>query len=174
MEEEKVKPELLKTMDDIELMKLQADLWQEARRRGIDIRPDVDRMASGIQGRIANEAARLSPEALDLLDWWMATSFTDFMATVPKIFEYGGNDKRPGSADLRIVGESLMELLGWPVNEKTEAVAQELGCWFYLLGKSGRLVSNYQQQDPGKPDTWFDIGIYAKMARRIQETGNWP
>jgi hypothetical protein len=114
-------------------------------------------------------------EALSLLRWWLATDVADLEQTLPKMFEYGGDAKtRPGSADLRVIGEGLMELLGWPVNETTEAVAQELGCWFYLLGKSGRLISNYQQAQPGKADTWFDIGIYAKMARRIQETGNWP
>lgn len=114
-------------------------------------------------------------DAADLFEWWMQSSFEDFVATVPKMLEYGGeNERRPGSADLRVVGEGLMELMGWPITEYNQRVAQELGCWFYLLGKSGRLISNYQQQQPGKPDTWFDIGIYAKMARRIQEVGRWP
>lgn len=113
--------------------------------------------------------------AAQLFEWWMHTAFDDFVATVPKMLEYGGDhETRPGSADLRVVGEGLMELLGWPVNETTEAVSQELGCWFYDLGKGGRLISDYQQRRHGKADTWFDKTIYAMMARRIQESGQWP
>ncbi len=107
--------------------------------------------------------------------WWMMTAASDFLSTVPKMLEYGGSAKaRPGSADLRVVGEGLMELLDWPVTDETSAVSQELGCWFYDLGKGGRLISDYQQRRHGKADTWFDKTIYAMMARRIQSVGTWP
>jgi hypothetical protein len=115
------------------------------------------------------------PVAAELFEWWINTAFEDFIATVPKMLEYGGDPhQRPGSADLRIIGEGLMELLGWEINEETQAVAQELGCWFYTLGKGGRLISDYQQRRSGKPDTWFDKTIYSMMARRIQQVGRWP
>lgn len=111
----------------------------------------------------------------ELVIWWLQTAANDVGTTLPKMSEYGGDpNRRPGSADLRVIGEGLMELMGWPVTEENQKIAQELGCWFYLLGKSGRLISNYQQQKPGKSDTWFDIMIYAGMARRIQEVGRWP
>lgn len=112
--------------------------------------------------------------AADLFMWWMHTAFEDFVKTVPKMLEYGGSSNKKGSADLRIVGEGLMELLGWDVNSATSGVAQELGCWFYDLGKGGRLVSDYQQRRHGKEDHWFDKSVYAMMARRIQEVGSWP
>jgi hypothetical protein len=115
------------------------------------------------------------PTARGLFEWWINTAFEDFVATVPKMLEYGGDpNQRPGSADLRIIGESLMELLGWEVTTENQAVAQELACWFYTLGKGGRLISDYQQRKPGKSDTWFDKTIYSMMARRIQQVGRWP
>jgi hypothetical protein len=106
----------------------------------------------------------------NLLSWWIATAVADFDRTVPKALEYGGSSE--GSADLQLIGENLATLLG--MHEATDAVKQELACWFYMQGKVARLVSDYQQHRPGKPDSWFDAQIYAVMARRIQETGNWP
>ena len=55
-----------------------------------------------------------------------------------------------------------------------DAVKEELACWFYSLGKVSRLISDYKHGNAGKPDTWFDLGIYAMMSRRLQEVGHWP
>jgi len=107
---------------------------------------------------------------LDTLEWWIQTSVDDFISTVPKIDEYGG--KSDGSADLRIMGRNLGELLGW--DDASDAVLQELAVWFYAQGKIGRLISNYSQKVPGKADTWHDTTIYSLMARRLQQSGNWP
>lgn len=103
-------------------------------------------------------------------EWWMRTAREDYEQTVPKILEYGG--ATDGSVDLKLMGQALCHLLGW--DDSDLPVAQELACWLYTLGKVGRLISDYHNRKPGKPDTWFDIGVYAKMARRIQETGRWP
>ena len=113
------------------------------------------------------------PAERELLEWWLSTAYADFKSTVPKILEYGGDSKvRPGSADLHLIGDNLATLLSW--DDADEATKQELGCWLYLQGKIARLVSNYQQQQPGKPDTWFDGTIYTMMARRLQAVGRWP
>lgn len=114
------------------------------------------------------------PESAELFEWWMHTAFEDFVATVPKMLEYGGSTSRKGSADLRLVGEAQMELLEWPVTDENLAVAQEIGVYNYCIGKLGRLISDYQNRRKGKADTWFDISIYAMMARRIQSVGRWP
>jgi hypothetical protein len=102
--------------------------------------------------------------------WWLNTSASDFMAAVPKAHEYGGT--QGGSADLRLMGDNLAELMGW--RDVSDAIKQELAVWFYAQGKAARLVSDYQQQRPGKADTWHDLTVYSMMARRLQESGNWP
>jgi hypothetical protein len=113
----------------------------------------------------------VGPDTRELTMWWLATAAKDIMQTVPKAVEYGGEIGSDGAADLRIMGDSIATLLRWGA---FSPVALEMACWFYVLGKVGRLVSDYQQQRPGKGDTWFDISVYSMMARRIQEVGRWP
>jgi hypothetical protein len=116
-------------------------------------------------------AIHFNPEVDEnLARWWIMTAVDDLNKTVPKVEEYGGvND---GSADLRVMGYALAELAD--LHDVDEAVKHELAVWFYALGKISRLVSDYVRGEPGKADTWFDMVIYAMMARRIQEMGRWP
>ena len=111
-----------------------------------------------------------SPAMRKIAQWWLDTAAQDFAAISSKIAEYGGI--RGGSADLRLMGDNLAELLGW--NEASEATRQSLACWLYLQGKIARLVSDFQQQRPPKDDTLLDISVYAMMMRRLNATGNWP
>lgn len=111
-----------------------------------------------------------TPEIKDVAQWWIDTAAQDFTAIAHKISEYGGI--RGGSADLRLMGDNLAELLGW--NEADEATRQSLACWLYLQGKIARLVSDFQQQRPPKDDTLLDISVYAMMMRRLKLTGSWP
>ena len=106
----------------------------------------------------------------ELFRWWMDTAWDDLAKTAPKTTEYGG--KGDGSSDLRVMGDALAELCG--MRAAPDAVKQELACWFYALGKVSRLISDYKSGQPGKPDTWFDLEVYAKMARRLQQQGRWP
>lgn len=109
----------------------------------------------------------------DTLVWWIQTSLSDAVATMPKIAEYGhGGNYGEGSADLRVVGESVAELIG--KQDISSALKQELGCWFYLQGKVARCIANYQQGQPAKEDTLLDTTVYSMMMRRLQETGQWP
>jgi hypothetical protein len=107
----------------------------------------------------------------ELLWWWIKTAVEDFTATVPKMLEYGGYAEGPAT-DLLLIGRNLAELMD--MHDAPDSVLMELGCWFYMQGKVARLVSDYKQKRPGKPDTWFDATVYALMARRIQDTGIWP
>lgn len=120
-----------------------------------------------------NEFCVILPEGEQgaLMAWWLSTALDDFNATVPKILEYGGKHGTEGAADLRTMGDAMATLLGWGV---FSPVALELACWFYILGKVGRLISDYQQQREGKDDTWHDITVYSMMARRIKAVGRWP
>lgn len=104
------------------------------------------------------------------MEWWAQTAIEDFQTAAPKVGEYGGTDE--GSADLRIMGFALSELRMPPGS--SPAVQQEVACWFYSLGKIARLISDYNQGRPGKTDSWHDISVYSMMARRLQESGNWP
>ena len=113
----------------------------------------------------------LEPRANETTEhWWMRTAQGDFEASLPKIVEYGGTEE--GSADLQIMGNALAELCG--MHGASDAVKQEMACWFYALGKISRLVSDYKQGKPGKGDTWHDLTVYSMMARRLQATGRWP
>lgn len=116
----------------------------------------------------------------ELTAWWMQTAYYDLEKQLPKMYEYGGNleaqlaaEKEPGgSADLTMMGWAMTVMLRW--SDHDSPVALELAIWFYILGKVARLISDYQRQVPGKPDTWHDISVYSMMARRIQENGQWP
>ncbi len=121
-------------------------------------------------GRMVRQWA--CPEGVDeeLFQWWMDCSYEDLARTAPKAAEYGGT--AGPATDLLLIGRNLAELCG--LHEADDALLMELGVWFYMQGKVARLVADYQQKRPGKADTWFDAEIYAKMARRIQETGQWP
>lgn len=109
-------------------------------------------------------------EMLEMARWWMEVAWQDVLAAIPKTNEYSGS--QGGSADLRLMGDNLAELMGW--RGVSDAVKQELAVWFYVQGKAARLVSDYQQQREGKDDTWHDISVYSMMARRLQATGRWP
>lgn len=119
---------------------------------------------------IRAQRAGMSDGEIDLETWWHVVAQGDIEAMLPKVAEYGGTEE--GSADLQIMGNALAELCG--MHGAPDAVKQEMACWFYALGKISRLVSDYKQGKPGKPDTWHDLTVYSMMARRLQAVGRWP
>jgi hypothetical protein len=108
-----------------------------------------------------------------LTEWWVGISVGDLKAGMPKVEEYGAHD-------LEIMGAILMlmvyreQVQGLLDKAKNAPIGTELACWFYVLGKVARLVSDYLATRAGKADTWHDITFYSMMARRIQATGRWP
>lgn len=112
---------------------------------------------------------------VDLLTWWLDTTISDFKVTVPKIEEYGtsGDLNATGSADLRAIGDTYAELLGWPENTDS-GLKQQLAAWTYAVGKLGRGIANLKQAQWLKPDTTLDLAVYIAMMRRLAEHGNWP
>jgi hypothetical protein len=102
----------------------------------------------------------------ELKVWWQKHSDAEIESIMPKIKAYG-------ALDLEAIGFTLAELIGIPKDRQTRALREELACFFYLLGKVGRMVSAYKAGELPQEDTLFDAGIYAKMMQRIRERGEW-
>jgi hypothetical protein len=100
-----------------------------------------------------------------LAEWWRQLAEREIERNAPKVDEYG-------ATDLAVMGRALVALL--PPAMQTEAVGMEMACAFYALGKIGRIVSSYAAGKLPKEDSWHDMGVYARMAQRIRETGRWP
>lgn len=113
------------------------------------------------------------PQQASLFTWWMNTALNDFQEGAPKVDEYGAHDLEIMGAVLVLLAykEQLVTTLA---EARAAPIGTELACWFYVLGKVARLVSDYMAKRAGKADTWHDITFYSMMARRIQETGRWP
>jgi hypothetical protein len=128
------------------------------------------------QGSEVIETVEL-PDVHELFTWWLETSIDDYMAGAPKVDEYGAHDLEIMGAVLGVLawGEHLRDVFSLAQEgHRQDRVSTELACWFYVLGKVSRLVSDYIAKRPGKDDTWHDITFYSMMARRIKETGRWP
>lgn len=129
-----------------------------------------EQILEGIQEVRARDRWLEVGDDLDLVSWWFQTATQDLVAALPKVEEYGGSHQ--GSADLEVMGDALAVFAG--MKGGTSAVFQEMACWFYVLGKVSRLISDYRAGRSGKADTWHDISVYSMMARRLQECGRWP
>lgn len=93
--------------------------------------------------------------------WWAEHSQREIEATVPKAIEYG-------STDLQDIGRAL---LGPGYDD---AACAEAGIAFYALGKVSRIIAAIREHRSPSADSWFDLGVYAKMAQRVKEVGSWP
>lgn len=98
----------------------------------------------------------------ELEEWWMGLAQADLDRMLPKVTEYT-------ASDLLLMGQFMEHWLGLPVGTGKEAA-----CVWYALGKVARAVSAYREGRLPSEDTLQDLEIYAKMARRIREKGNWP
>ena len=109
--------------------------------------------------KVARDVAPPLPE------WWRQLMEREIGRVMPKVEEYG-------ATDLAVMGRALVALLPPPM--QNEAVGMEMACAFYALGKIGRIVSSYATGKLPREDSWHDMGVYARMAQRIRETGRWP
>ena len=100
----------------------------------------------------------------ELKQWWTDVASEDSDAVVPKAIEYG-------SRDLEEMGHSLARVADRVV---TRGEAQELGCWFYALGKMARWTAAVERGESVSLDTLIDLGTYITMVRRIRDIGYWP
>ncbi len=97
----------------------------------------------------------------ELRGWWLEKAIEEVEATIPKAVEYS-------SSDLEVMG-AAMEAMGVPEGSGVEAAIA-----FYALGKVARAVGALASGQRPSDDTWFDIGVYARMAQRVRAAGAWP
>lgn len=99
----------------------------------------------------------------ELAAWWMEQSAGEVANLVPKAISYG-------SVDLDLMGDAMLLLMPHLVGKVDK---QELAIAFYLLGKVSRIVGALEQGVAPSRDSWEDASIYARMALRVREAGNW-
>ena len=115
-------------------------------------------------------------EVGELRGWWEQTAHDEVAGLIAKMVEYGGLSR---ATDLTEIGRHLTEvgvsegpLLGNGAVQ--EGWLQELGIYFYLVGKFARWSAAIQEGRPVSDDTLLDIGIYVRMAQRVRAVGGWP
>lgn len=131
--------------------------------------------------RVGNEAraaqpTEVAPPAInDLGQWWMDLAEAEFGDLAAKMREYGGEGR---AWDLVDIGEALrasgVKFGFHPDRDPSQAELQELGVYFYLVGKFGRWKAAVAEGRPVSDDTLHDIGVYVRMAQRIRQSGGWP
>jgi len=105
------------------------------------------------------------PREAELTEWWHRLASRETRMVVRKAIEYG-------ATDLRDIGRDIYEMAGRAMPD--DATATETGIAFYIRGKIARAIAAIKEGRQPSPDTWHDVGIYARMAQRVQETGGWP
>jgi hypothetical protein len=102
---------------------------------------------------------------VELTNWWTNKGCQDAELVVEKYQEYG-------NTALLEVGRQLADVMGRAT--ATDAEAQELGIWFFMVGKMARWKTAILKGEQASKDTFDDLAIYATMARRVYEKGGWP
>lgn len=120
--------------------------------------PGVDEEAD------AAEERRKEIVAEELRQWWLQQAEMEVQRTVPKAIEYG-------AADLEVMGTAMQHLI--PKDRRSRQMGLEMALAFYCLGKCARLFGAFERGEYPSEDTWFDIGVYTRMAERVRQTGSW-
>lgn len=102
-----------------------------------------------------------------LFQWWMEFAAATGVAVVPKAIEYS-------SEDLYILGREMAETMAMDLSDMSRGQLEEMGIFFYESGKMARWSGAIRDGRLVSLDTIRDLVIYATMAARIRETGNWP
>lgn len=111
----------------------------------------------------------IEDKAQEIADWWVKRSTEDAGHVMAKAIQYG-------AADLIIMGKAMEALIPGAdgLDEASlQAAGLEMAIAFYALGKVARLFGAYQQGHVPSGDTWYDLGVYANMARFVREHGRW-
>lgn len=142
--------------------------------------PSASEIADAYEARVgatrSTESHGEPREVGELRGWWEQTAHDEVAQLVSKMVEYGGLSR---ATDLTEIGRHLVEV-GVPEGPLTGGGAvqdgwlQELGIYFYLVGKFSRWSAAIQEGRPVSDDTLLDIGIYVRMAQRVRQSGGWP
>lgn len=107
-----------------------------------------------------------------LRDWWVDIAHKEVEAITDKMSEYGGAGR---AVDLIDIGRDLLRAMAAPAAYvESEELCAEVGIYFYLRGKIARWTAALVEGRRVSDDTLHDIGVYARMAQRVRETGGWP
>ena len=111
----------------------------------------------------------------DLQGWWEQTAHDEVANLVAKMTEYGGLSR---ATDLTEIGRHLSDAgVATPklaTEQEQEEYLQELGIYFYIVGKMARWTAAVKEGRSVSDDTLLDIGIYVRMAQRARQSGGWP
>lgn len=100
----------------------------------------------------------------DLGTWWGHVAAREFDAILPKVEQYG-------ATDLRVLGAAMRSMAPQASSDVSD---EELAIAFYAFGKLSRIMGAIADGRCPSDDCWHDLAVYAKMAQRVRETGNWP
>ena len=98
--------------------------------------------------------------------WYEQLSRADMRMALDKRQDYG-------SADIELMAAGMRILANSPAWEPNERQAKEMALGFYQLGKVARKFGAWAQGKDPNIDSDVDLGVYAMMARRVRETGEW-
>lgn len=100
----------------------------------------------------------------NLAAWWVGKAQEETEGLVAKAVAYGGHD-------LLVMGKAMQAFMpeGTPME-----VAVEAAVAFYALGKVARLIEPLAKGQKASADSWYDLGVYARMGQHVQERGPWP
>jgi len=137
--------------------------WSEVQGEGeVEVAGVSEAMAreEGERGLVPPDEDEKEPE---WVGWWKRTTEQDLERLKPKVAEYG-------AGDLELMGAGLSMLTGGVAQR-----GQESAIAFYALGKIARIISALEDGRSPSDDSWLDLEIYARMARRVRVTGGvWP
>jgi len=103
--------------------------------------------------------------------WWEKKADEEIERTMPKVSEYGATDLE--EIGRHMVAAGVKPPMGAPGTWATPQ-RQELGIYFYIVGKMARWSDAVARGEFVSDDTLFDIGVYIRMVQRIREAGGWP
>lgn len=114
-------------------------------------------------------AVPIEERAAYIAEWWVGQATLDAPEVRRKAIKYG-------AADLIIMGQAMIRLL--PGAEKLDeqsriALGLEMAIAHYVLGKIARTFGSYEQGRAATDDDWYDLEVYAKMARFVRQHGRW-
>lgn len=101
-----------------------------------------------------------------LAAWYEQMNRADMHMALEKRQDYG-------SADITLMAAGMRILASAPPWEPDERQAMEMALGFYQLGKVARKFGAWAQGKDPNIDSDVDLGVYAMMARRVREAGQW-
>lgn len=118
----------------------------------------------------SDDERRVREQVEEISDWWRQYSEEAIRRTAPKSVEYAGSD-------LDIMAVGMLAVLGSKVDGMPDVEKMRMGRYmavqFYALGKVSRALGRLGHGVMPNADNEFDLMVYAVMAARIRETGEW-